>query len=88
MLDSVVKVLYELDAKIFEHIANSKLTPMQSSRIFVSTEEKDVRNALSPAPGIYVESNLASDYIIKFIYILVEQFGLSESDLVIQLKEK
>lgn len=88
LLDSVVKVLYELDAKIFEHIANSKLTPMQSSRIFVSTEEKDVRNALSPAPGIYVESNLASDYIIKFIYILVEQFGLSESDLVIQLKEK
>lgn len=88
LLDSVAKVLYELDAKIFECIANSKLSPMQSSRIFVSTDEKDVRDALTPAPGIYVESNLASDYIIKFIYILVEQFGLSESDLVIQLKEK
>lgn len=88
LLDSVAKVLYELDAKVFECIANSKLSPMQSSRIFVSTDEKDVRDALTPAPGIYVESNLASDYIIKFIYILVEQFGLSESDLVIQLKEK
>ena len=88
LLDSIVKVLYELDASVFEHIANSKLSPMQSQRIFVSTEEKDVRDALSPAPGIYVESNLASDYIIKFIYILIDRFGLSESDLKIHLKEK
>lgn len=47
-----------------------------------------MRDALSPAPGIYVESNLASDYIIKFIYILIDRFGLSESDLKIHLKEK
>lgn len=69
-------------------MAKSKLSPLQSSRIFVSTEEKDVRVPLTPAPGIFVESKLAFDYIIKFIYILVEQFGLSEGDLVICLKEK
>lgn len=88
LLDSIVKVLYEHNASIFEHIARSKLSPMQSQRIFVSTEEKDIRVPLSPAPGIFVESNLSSDYIIKFIYILIEQFGLSEGDLIIHLKEK
>lgn len=88
LLDSIVKVLYERDAGVFERIAKSKLSPMQSQRIFVSTEEKDVRDALSPAPGIYVESNLSSDYIIKFIYILIDEFGFSESDLKIHLKEK
>ena len=88
LLDSIIKVLYELDPNKFEQIAKSKFSPMQSSRVFVSTDKTDIRDYLSPAPGIYVESNLSSDYIIRFIYILVEQFGLSESDLVIHLKEK
>lgn len=88
LLDSIVKVLYELDANVFEKTAQTKLSPMQSSRVFVSTEEKDIRVPLTPAPGIFVESNLSSDYIIKFIYILIEQFGLSEGDLIIHLKEK
>ncbi len=81
-------MLYELDANVFEKTAQTKLSPMQSSRVFVSTEEKDIRVPLTPAPGIFVESNLSSDYIIKFIYILIEQFGLSEGDLIIHLKEK
>lgn len=88
LLDSVIKVLYELDSGLFERIANSKLSPLQSQRVFVSTDKDDIREALTPAPGIFVECNLASEYIIKFIYILIEQFELSESDLVIQLKEK
>lgn len=88
LLDSIVKVLYEFDANTFEKIAKSKLSPMQSPRIYVSTERKDIRDPLTPDPGIFVESNLSSNYIIKFIYILIEQFGLSEGDLVIQLKEK
>lgn len=88
LLDSIIKVLYELDAEIFEKLAKSKMSPMQSSRIYVSSDKSDLRGYLTPALDIYVESNLASTYVIKFIYILIEQFGLSESDLVIHLKEK
>ena len=88
LLDSVIKVLYELDSSIFERLAKSKFKPTPSSKIYISSDATDVRVPLTPAPELFVECNLSSEYIIKFIYILIDLFDLNESDLSIQLKEK
>jgi uncharacterized protein with ParB-like and HNH nuclease domain len=88
LMSKVLDVLYDIETEKFNEIANNKYCPMTSDRIYISTEKSDIREPYTLANGIYVEQNLASAYIIKFIYILVKEIGLNFDDLRISLKEK
>lgn len=88
LLSKVLDVLYDLETEKFKEIATNKYSPMSSERIYISTEKADVREPYTLAKDIYVEQNLSSGYIIKFIYILVKEIGLNFDDLKICLKEK
>lgn len=61
---------------------------MDSDRIYISTEISDVRKPFVLDNDIFVEKNLSSNYIVKFLYILLKQLGFDEQDLKIEIKEK
>lgn len=88
LLVKVLDVLYDIETEMFKEIAKRKYCPMSSDRIYVSTEKNDIREPYTLARDIYVEQNLSSTYIIKFIYILVKEIGLNYDNLKISLKAK
>ena len=88
LLLKVMETLYDLDRNTFERLAVNKYSPMNSSRIYISNDENDVREAIILSENIYLESNLQSEYIIKFIYLVVKELGLDESDLKIYYRNK
>lgn len=88
LLDKVIVLLYELEKNEFKELALQKFTPMDSDRIYISTEISDVRKPFVLDNDIFVEKNLSSNYIVKFLYILLKQLGLDEQDLKIEIKEK
>ena len=53
-----------------------------------STDISDIRKPFALDNDVFVEKNLSSDYIVKFLYILLKQLGLDEQDLKIEIKEK
>lgn len=85
LLIKVFTVLYDLENKQFEEFASSSYKPMRSERIYISHNKDDVRNSFLLGKDVFVENNLSSDYIIKFIYIVVKDLGLNNSDLKINL---
>ena len=88
LLVKILDVLYCIDTEHFIQLANRKYSPTRSERIYISTEKEDVRIPYTVDSGIYVEQNLSSEYIIKFIYMLIKEFGLNHDDLKISLKLK
>lgn len=88
LLDKVIVLLYELEKNEFKELALQKFTPMDSDRIYISTEISDVRKPFVLDNDVFVEKNLSSNYIVKFLYILLKQLGLDEQDLKIEIKEK
>lgn len=88
LLLKVMETLYDLDRVTFERLADNKYKPMNSSRVYISTDVTDVRDEIVLDDKIFVESNLQSEYIIKFIYLVLGQLGLEESDLKIYFRKK
>ena len=88
LLDKVIVLLYELEKSEFKELASQKFKPMDSDRIYISTDISDVRKPFALDNDVFVEKNLSSDYIVKFLYILLKQLGLDEQDLKIEIKEK
>lgn len=89
LLIKILDVLYYIEAEHFIQLANEKYCPMNSDSIYISTEKEDVRPPFhSVDSSIYVGLNLSSEYIIKFIYMLIKEFGLNYDDLKISLKLK
>lgn len=88
LLSSVLDVFYDLEKDKFIELSQKKYRPMNSDRIYISTNKSEIREPHTLVKGIYVEMNLSSPYIIKFIYILVKEIGLNTNDIKIFLKEK
>jgi uncharacterized protein with ParB-like and HNH nuclease domain len=88
LLVKILDVLYDIENEKFKSIANKKYSPMKSNKVYISTNKDDIREPYTLEGGIYVEQNLSSAYIIKFIYILVKEIGLNYDDLMICLKVK
>ena len=88
LLIEILIVLEGLDPEKIEYLANSLYKPMQSSRIYLSKDLKDLREAVEINKNIYQEINLSSNYIIKYLYILINNLGLKNDDLIISLKTK
>ena len=45
---------------------------MDSDRIYISTDISDIRKPFALDNDVFVEKNLSSDYIVKFLYILLK----------------
>lgn len=87
LLIKVFSVLYDLESERFEDFAENGYQPMRSERIYISHNADDIRDSFVLGKDIYVENNLSSSYIIKFIYSVVKDMGLNTSDLKITLVE-
>lgn len=87
LLIKVVDVLYGLEKNKFVELANQKYCPMSSDRIYISTDKKNMKEAHMLTKDIFIETDLSSPYIIKFIYILIREIGLETSDMKIDLKK-
>lgn len=89
LLEQFMRLIYDLEKEKIKSLAEEKYCPMESNRIYISTKAEDVNQRSIPLDNdVFVNKNLSSGYIIKFIYILLSRIGLDEKDLVIQLKEK
>jgi uncharacterized protein with ParB-like and HNH nuclease domain len=88
LLDKVIVLLYDLNKKEFKELAIEKFKPMDSDRVYISTEMSEIRKPFILDNDVFVEKNLSSNYIVKFLYILLKQLGLDEQDLKIEIKEK
>lgn len=88
LLSKVLDVFYDLEKEKFVELAQEKYRPMTSDRTYISVDKREIREPHTLVKGVYVEMNLSSNYIIKFIYILVKEMGLNTNDIKIFLKEK
>lgn len=87
LLIKVFNVLYDLESKQFEDFAQKRYKPMRSDKIYISNNKEDIRNSFILGKDVFVENNLSSEYIIKFIYTVLKDLGLPNTDLKVNLLE-
>lgn len=88
LLTSVSSVLYELAKEQFNALAQEKYSPMESDRIYISCDKDDLRKPIMLDSNVFIEKNLSSSYIVKFVYLIMKNIGLDEQDLRITIMEK
>ncbi len=87
LLVTFIRIMFNLESEKFVNLAESKYKPMTSERIYISNNEHDIRKPIVLADSVYAETNLSSEYIIKFIYALIGEFELNTNDMVISLNK-
>lgn len=88
LLQEIILLFFQMESKKFIELAKEQYRPMMSDKIYISTNKKDLNRPYKLDDNLYIETNLASSYIIKFIYILVRKIGLSSGDVKIMLRKK
>lgn len=88
LLSDFLELLYKYEREEIIQLARKKFSPTNSNRIYLSNDPDDMRSALPVGRDVYAEQNLSSGYIILFIYSLLNELGLEQKDLIIQLKKK
>lgn len=89
LLEQFMRLIYDFEKEKIKLLAEEKFCPMESNRIYISTEVADLNQRSIPLDNdVFVNKNLSSGYIIKFIYIILSRLGLDEKDLIIYLKMK
>jgi len=88
LLYRVLASFYDLEKDKIVDLAKKNYAPMQSNRIYMSTQENVLVRPYRIDDNVYVETNLSSDYIIKLIYLLIREIGLNETDIKITLKRR
>ncbi len=79
LLIKFVNVLFRFESDRFIDLAKENYSPMQSERIYISKDKNNVRYEYEIADNIFIETNLSSTYIIKFIYTLINEFETNYS---------
>lgn len=87
LLIKLFTTLYDLESNQFKTFAANCYKPTRSGRIYISYNKTDTRESFMLGEDIYVETNLSSDYIVKFIYCVIKDMGLNQNDLKISLVE-
>lgn len=89
LMCKIVDILYDLEPNRFRELAIEKYCPMSSDKIYISKDKLDIRDIHTLGNNdVFVETNLSSNYIIKFIFILINEFGLNNNDIKIYLSKK
>ena len=91
-MSDIINILYDLEKEKLVELAMSNYAPMSSDRIYITTDKEVFQTRQIPfitlGNDIFVNKNLSAEYIIKFIYLLIKQFDLNDTDLVIYLQHK
>lgn len=88
LMIKVMGLFFDLETEKFIKLAKEKFAPMESDRIYISTNKKDIKESHLLGRDVYIQTNLSSKYIIKFIYLVVKEVGLSSGDVKIVLRKK
>ncbi|MFR6537751.1 MAG: DUF262 domain-containing protein [Lachnospiraceae bacterium] len=90
MLLSMAKLLFDLDNGIMYSLAKEKFRPTSTDRVYISMTDKGLRRPKEiDNTGIFLETNLSSSDILKFIARIIEEydFELEEFEFVADRKE-
>lgn len=89
LMCKIVDILYDLEPNRFRELAIEKYCPMSSDKIYISKDKLDIRDIHTLGNNdVFVETNLSLNYIIKFIFILINEFRLNNNDVKIYLSKK
>ena len=88
LLLKVTYNLWSLAPEKMNELAEVNYRLTTSKRIYVTRRRENLREYGFVSSNIYVEKNLSSEYIIKFLYKLIQEFDLNNNDLVVYLEEK
>ena len=92
LLSDIINILYDLEKEKLIELATSNYAPMSSDRVYITNDKEVFQTRQIPfitlGNDIFVNKNLSAEYIIKFVYMLIKKFDLSNTDLVIYLQHK
>ena len=80
--------LYDLEKDRLIELAQNRFVPTSSGRIYISSEKEDVVVPYALGNSVYIETKLSSDYIMFFVYKVIDEMGLDKSDLKVILEER
>lgn len=88
LLTKIMDIFYDLEKEEFAELANLKYSPTTSGRIYISNSAEDLRRYYSIDQNIFIETNLSSPNIIRFIFKLSQKLGFTNGDIKIALHSK
>ena len=88
LLTDVFDILYSLERERLNEIAQERYSPVTSNTTYITSEKSELREAYALGSSVFIEKNLSPKYIMKFLFSVLGEIGLSEEDLVITLEEK
>lgn len=88
LLMKIMDLFYDLEQENFSELANIKYSPTTTGSIYVSNFSDDLRRPYSISKNIFIEINLSSSDIIRFIFKLSQKLGFSNGDIKIALQLK
>lgn len=89
MLEKVVNLLYELDPKIIEELANNNYKIPNATRVYITNDITLLRKASEiKESGIYFETNLSANNIVTFLKSLLDILELEYAELMLFIDVK
>ena len=87
MLTKFIELLYDLQPRLIEKLANDKFKPTQSNRVYLSFDNSDMRRYREIGrTGIYFEINLSASSILYFIkqLITLSDFEINDFEYILR----
>lgn len=88
LLSELFEVLYDLEKDRLVELANEHFYLTNSGRAYISNTKEDIRTPYGLGNAVFIEQNLSSEYIMIFVYKVIDEMGLSSDDLTVMLEER
>lgn len=88
LLTELFDNLYELDRNRLVDLALEHYSLTRGKNPYISNTRSDIRNPFVLGDAVYIETNLSSEYAIRFAFKILVEMGLEESDLTITLEAR
>jgi len=89
MLEKVINLLYDLDSKAIEELANNNYKIPNATRSYITNDISTLRKASEiKESGIFFETNLSANNIVVFLKHLLDLFELEHTELMLFIDVK
>ena len=88
LLMDIFDTLYSLEKERLIELAANKFYPTNSDCPYISYSKDDIRDPYIVGNSVYIERNINPEYMSLLIYRVLDEMGLEEKDLTINLEEK
>lgn len=89
MLEKVINLLYDLDPKTIEELANSSYKIPNATRAYITNDVNILRKSSEiQESGIFFETNLSANNIVTFLKHLLDIFELEHTELMLFIDVK